>query len=317
MRILTKTKHVGATRRLVATVLVGGAAILLPATVQALSVFACEPEWAALVRVMAPDASITVATHAHQDPHHVEARPALISGLRRAQLAVCTGASLEVGWLPVLQQRAANEAVQVGRPGMFFASEAVSLIDSQAKVDRSMGDVHAEGNPHIHLDPVRLKTVARRLAERLGQVDPANAADYLARQRRWEQDWDAHIARWKTQAAPLAGRSVVAEHSGFAYLWRWLEIRQAGDLEPKPGLPPTLSHLQELLGRVRAQPPFAVVQSLYQDPQAGRWLVDRIQVPLLVLPSTVTPKGSAASLDGLFDVLVDELLKAAQGTPAK
>jgi zinc/manganese transport system substrate-binding protein len=305
------------TDRLGSSVLVGALGIFLPLSAHALAVFACEPEWAALVRVIAPAASITQATHARQDPHYIEARPALISGLRRADIAVCTGASLEAGWLPVLQQRAGNAAIQPGRPGMFFAAETVSLIDAQAKVDRSMGDVHAEGNPHFHLDPARLKTVAQRLAERLGQIDPPNAAGYRDRQQRWEQAWDANIVRWKAKAAPLAGRSLVAQHSGFAYLWNWLEIRQTGDLEPKPGLPPTLSHLQEVLGRVRTQPPFAVVQSLYQDPQAGRWLVDRIQVPLLVLPSTVTSEGPAAGLEGLFDHLIDELLQAVPRATAR
>jgi zinc/manganese transport system substrate-binding protein len=294
-----------------------GFGICLPAAAQPLDVFACEPEWAALVRVVAPDARITVATHAHQDPHHVEARPALISGLRRAGLAICTGASLEAGWLPALQQRAANEAVQVGRPGMFFAAEAVSLIGAHAKVDRGMGDVHAEGNPHFHLDPVRLKAVGQRLVARLGQIDPPNAAEYSQRLQRWEQTWDRQILQWKEKAAPLAGMAVVAEHSGFAYLWQWLGIRQVADLEPKPGLPPTLFHLQDLIGRVQAERPFAVVQSFYQDPQAGRWLVDRIHVPLLTLPSTVTPKGPASDLEGLYDFLIGELLKASRKESAK
>jgi zinc/manganese transport system substrate-binding protein len=284
--------------------------VLLPGRAAALEVFACEPEWAALARVIAPDARITAATHAHQDPHHIEARPSLISAMRRADIAVCTGASLEAGWLPVLQQRAANPAVQVGRPGMFFATESAALIDVRTKVDRSMGDVHAEGNPHLHLDPVRLKAVAVRLAERMSQVDPANAAGYRDRQARWAQTWDETVARWRAKAAPLAGKAVVAEHTSFAYLWEWLGIRQVGDLEPKPGLPPTLGHLQEVLERARAERPIAVVQSLYQDPQAGRWLVDRISLPLLTLPSTVTTDGPTAELAGLFDHLLDQLLQA-------
>ncbi|MGE0798958.1 MAG: metal ABC transporter solute-binding protein, Zn/Mn family [Lautropia sp.] len=300
--------------RLAAASLIAGAISLAPASARALEVFACEPEWAALVRQIAPDAAITVATHAYQDPHHIEARPALISGLRRADLAVCTGASLEAGWLPMLQQRSGNAAVQVGRPGMFFAAETVSLIDPLARVDRSMGDMHAEGNPHLHLDPVRLTTIARRLAERMGLIDPRNAAAYRERQQGWERSWNARVAQWQAKAAPLAGKAVVAEHSGFAYLWRWLGIRQTADLEPKPGIPPTPSHLQDVLGRVAAEPPFAVVQSLHQDPQAGRWIVARIQRPLLVLPATVTPKGPTADLDGLFEHLIDALLEAERTT---
>jgi zinc/manganese transport system substrate-binding protein len=193
---------------------------------------------------------------------------------------------------------------------MFFATESAPLIDARTKVDRSMGDVHAEGNPHLHLDPIRLKAIAVRLSERMSQIDPANAAGYRERQVRWAQSWEEAIARWRAKAAPLAGKAVVAEHTSFGYLWDWLGIRQIGDLEPKPGLPPTLGHLQEVLERARAERPIAIVQSLFQDPQAGRWLMDRSSVPLLTLPSTVTADGPTAELAGLFDHLLDQLLQA-------
>ncbi|MCM5678145.1 zinc ABC transporter substrate-binding protein [Schlegelella sp. S2-27] len=278
---------------------------------QALDVFTCEPEWAALVKALAPDARVTSATHARQDPHHIEARPALISALRRAQLAVCTGASLEAGWLPVLQQRAGNASVQEGRAGMFYAASVVHLAHAHEHVDRSMGDVHAEGNPHLHLDPRRLKQVASALADRLARVDPANAAIYRDRHRAWATDWDRRIEAWEDKAGPLAGTAVVAQHTAFSYLWEWLGIEQVADLEPKPGLPPTPSHLRQVLQRVRDTPPAAVVQALYQDPQAGQWLVGQIGTPLLVLPATVTPDGPARTLEGLYDTLIDELLRAA------
>ena len=156
------------------------ASIALSASAAPLRVFTCEPEWAALVRTLAPDAVIGSATHALQDPHHIEARPALIGLLRTADLAVCTGASLEAGWLPMLQQRASNPAVQTGQPGMFFAAEQVRLIGIPERVDRSDGDVHTEGNPHLHLDPHRLQQVAASLSERLARLDPAGAASYRA-----------------------------------------------------------------------------------------------------------------------------------------
>lgn len=320
--------------------LVAAAALWLAATTAAtaMEVFTCEPEWAALLRVLAPDARVTSATHALQDPHHIEARPALIAALRRARLAVCTGASLEVGWLPMLQQRAGNPAIHDGRDGMFYAYRSVELIDAQvestdttdestdagvrpmrtlAQPDLRSGDVHAEGNPHFHLDPGRLRQVAQALAERLAAIDPAQADAYRARYRTWAADWDRRAEGWKARAAPLKGRAVVAQHAGFAYLWRWLGIEQVADLEPKPGLPPTISQLQRVLRQVGDQPPRAVVQALHHDPQAGRWLVDRIGVPLLVLPATVTPDGPAATLEGLYELLLDELLRAAGGEPRR
>ncbi|WP_119157725.1 metal ABC transporter substrate-binding protein [Caldimonas tepidiphila] len=279
---------------------------------QALEIFACEPEWAALAKVLAPQAKITAATHARQDPHHIEARPALIGAMRRADLAVCTGASLEVGWLPMLQQRAGNPKVRDGRDGMFYAASAVQLIDVHERVDRSMGDVHAEGNPHFHLDPRRLKQVAAALAERLARIDAAHAADYRSRYRDWALDWDRRLQNWEQKAHPLSGRAVVAQHSSFAYLWGWLGVEQIADLEPKPGVPPTVSHLQQVLKQVQGAKPMAVVQTLYQDPQAGRWLVERVPVPLLTLPSTVTAEAPASELPALFDTLIDALLQSAR-----
>jgi zinc/manganese transport system substrate-binding protein len=293
------------------SLLLAAALWLAPLAAHALEVFTCEPEWAALVKELAPQARITSATHARQDPHHIEARPALISALRRADLAVCTGASLEAGWLPMLQQRAGNPAVQNGRDGMFYASQAVELIEAHEHVDRSMGDVHAEGNPHFHLDPRRLKQVAAALAQRLGRIDPPNAAAYRSRLAAWATDWDRRTAAWEAKAKPLAGRKVVVQHTAFSYVWQWLGLQQVADLEPKPGLPPTPGHLRHVLQQVRNDRPMAVVQSLYQDPQGGQWLVGQIGVPLLVLPSTVTPDGPAQTLAGLYDTLLDELLRAA------
>ena len=296
-----------ATRLAIGAAMLG--CLLSPVAARALEIFACEPEWAALTRILVPDARITSATHARQDPHYIEARPALIGALRRADLAVCTGASLEAGWLPALQQRAGNAAVQTGRPGLFLAAEFVTLDDAQAQVDRSMGDVHAEGNPHFHLDPERLRLVARALADRLGTLDPDERDAFRTRLAQWERRWTGRIVEWKQRAAPLAGKAIVAQHTGFAYLWRWLGVRQTADLEPKPGLPPTVTHLQQVLQHVRSDPPFAVVQSLYQDPQAARWLVDRLPVPLLLLPSTVTDDGPARDLEGLFEHLIGTLLE--------
>lgn len=286
-------------------------AVAAPAA-HALEVFACEPEWAALVKVLAPQARVTSATHALQDPHHIEARPALIGALRRADLAVCTGASLEAGWLPMLQQRAGNARVFNGRDGMFFAAEHVRLMHDHAHthLDRSLGDVHAEGNPHFHLDPRQLKPVAQALAERLARIDPASAAGVRERHAAWVRQWDEHIARWEAKAEPLMGRTLVAQHSTFAYLWEWLGLTQVADLEPRPGLPPTLAHLQRVLKDVADDPPRFIVQAAYQDPQAGQWLAGRTGLPVKMLPATVTDQGRASTLEGLFDELIEQLLAA-------
>ncbi|MCE3271341.1 MAG: zinc transporter substrate-binding protein [Ramlibacter sp.] len=270
---------------------------------QALTVFTCEPEWAALARELAPHAQVRSATHARQDPHHIEARPSLIAALRQADVAVCTGASMEAGWLPVLQQRSGNPRVQKGAPGMLFAAEHVTLIDPRPPGTPFEGDVHSEGNPHAEV-----------LAARLQAADPSRAGEIRQRWTAWDADWRARIAQWDRKAAPLRGMRVVAQHTTFGYLWRWLGIEQVADLEPRPGMPPTPGHLQRVLELTRAQPPRAVVVAAYQDPRSAQWLAQQLGAgaAVLQLPSTVTEEPPASTLAGWYDHLLDRLLAAAR-----
>lgn len=290
----------------------GACAGLLAGPAQGFAVFACEPEWAALTRVLMPEADVVAATHARQDPHHIEARPALIAQFRRADLAVCTGASLEAGWLPMLQQRAGNPRLQDGAPGMFYASDHVDLIDPQPGAGLFDGDVHPEGNPHLQLDPRRLLDAARALADRMAELLPAQATPVRQRLRHFEADWTRRIADWERRAAPLRGRGVAAQHATHGYLWHWLGIVQVADLEPRPGMAPTPGHLQRLLQALRASPPLAIVVARYQDPRAARWLAGQLgpQVPLLVLSSTVDDPAVPGALAGMVEQALLPLLAA-------
>src|SRR5476651_2410805 len=145
----------------------------------ALRVFACEPEWGALAQELGgSNVDVSVATNALQDPHQIQAKPSLIARARNADLVACTGAELEIGWLPVLLQQSGNAKVQPGQPGNFAAADFVKKLEIPSQVDRSQGDVHAAGNPHIQTDPRNIAQVATALAARLQQVDSAHASQY-------------------------------------------------------------------------------------------------------------------------------------------
>lgn len=292
------------------------AAVLLwlPLSVHAaLNVFACEPEWAALAReIGGDDVKVYSATTAMQDPHRIEARPSLIAQTRRAGLVVCTGAELEVGWLPLLLRESGNAAVQPGRPGYFEAARYVTLLDKPARIDRSQGDVHAAGNPHIQTDPRNIARVGAALAQRLSEVDPSHAAEYLTRWKAFSARWDAAIARWQQQGAPLKGMPVVVQHKSFTYLLNWLGLREAATLEPKPGVEPSLGYLAEVTARLQTTPARMVLRATYQSPRASEWLAQRANVPAVALPFTVGGAPGADDLFGLFDVTLAELLKAAR-----
>jgi zinc/manganese transport system substrate-binding protein len=284
----------------------------LPLAAQAaLNVFACEPEWAALVRELGgPDVKVYVATTAMQDPHHVEARPSLIAQMRRADLVVCTGAELEVAWLPVLLRESGNARVQPGRPGYFEAARLVALIEKPATLDRAQGDVHASGNPHIHTDPRRLARVGAALATRMAELDPPAAAAYDARWKDFSARWDAAIGRWQERAAPLKNVPVAVQHTSFSYLLAWLGMKVVATLEPRPGVEPSVSHLARVAAQLQAEPARLVLRAAYQNPRPADWLAERAGIPAVALPFTVGGSARAQDLFSLFDDTLDRLLQA-------
>jgi zinc/manganese transport system substrate-binding protein len=296
-------------RLLVAVVLISG----VQAAEAALNILACEPEWAALARELGGErVSVTSATTALQDPHRVEARPSLIARARSADLLVCTGAELEIGWVPLLLAQSANPKIQVGRDGYFEAAAFARLIERPVRADRSEGDVHPAGNPHVHLHPANISKIAAALAERIARIDPPNAAYYGDRVKAFEERWQQAVKRWEQQAAPLNGMRVVVYHRDLSYLVDWLQLREAGSLEPKPGLPPSTGHMTELVSRLARDPARAIVRSAYNDPRSAEWLGQRAMIPVIVLPYTVGGSDNARDLFGLFDDTIARLVAVAR-----
>lgn len=286
-------------------------AFALPAQA-ALKVLACEPEWGALAQELGgPLVDVSVATTALQDPHQIQAKPSLIARARNADLLVCTGAELEVGWLPVLLQQSGNPKVQPGQPGHFEAAAVVRKLDVPTQLDRSQGDVHAGGNPHIQTDPRNIALVATALAARLQQVDAVHAAEYAKRAADFDARWKQALVRWTAQAAPLKGIPVVSQHKGFPYLVEWLGLKEVAVLEPKPGVEPTVAHLQGVLAALKGAPARMVLFAAYQDPRPSEWLSRNAGVPAVKLPFTVGGSEGAKDLFGLFDDTLAKLLAAA------
>ena len=286
------------------------ALLALPAHA-ALRVFACEPEWGALAEALGSDpVDVTIATSALQDPHQIQAKPSLIARMRSADLVVCTGAELEIGWLPVLLQQSGNAKVQPGQPGNFAAADYVRKLEVPSQVDRSQGDVHASGNPHIQTDPRNIALVAAALGARLQQVDPAHASQYAQRQADFMQRWREAIVRWTAQGAPLKGVPVVSQHKAFVYLYDWLGMQEVAVLEPKPGVEPSASHLEQVLSALKGTPGRMVVYAAYQDPRPSEWLSSHAGIPAVKLPFTVGGTEGAKDLFGLFDDTLARLLAA-------
>ncbi|RLT88127.1 MULTISPECIES: metal ABC transporter substrate-binding protein [unclassified Ketobacter] len=287
-------------------------ALLFPLLCRAeLAVFACEPEWAELTRQLGGSrVSVFAATNALQAPHHIEARPSLIARMRNADLVVCTGAELEVGWLPLLLRRSGNPKVQTNQPGYFEAAMVVERLAIPTTLDRTQGDVHAAGNPHVHLDPRRLLTIARALAQRLMELDPEGEPQYRDRIDAFASEWQRRMAAWESRATPLQGAQVVVQHEDWIYFNDWLALNQVATIEPKPGIPPSAADQKRLLNTLSQQPPQLIMLSAYQNDKAARWLADKLQVPVVVLPFTVGADEHSATLPALFDRTLSLLLQA-------
>ena len=277
----------------------------------ALNVFACEPEWAALTQQLAGNqANIYTATGPLQDPHQVQARPSLIAKARSAQLLVCTGAELEIGWMPVVLRESSNSKIQPGSIGNFEAAQYVALLEIPTRLDRADGDVHAAGNPHIQTDPRNYLPIAEALSKRMIQIDPANTAYYQQQLTLFNQKWRAAIARWEKQAAPLKGVAVIVHHKGFPYLNNWLGLKEVAELEPKPGMEPSAAYLGQVLNDLRQHPARMVLRAGYQDARPSEWIAERAHIPTVIIPYTVGGTPQATDLFTMFDDTLQRLLTA-------
>jgi zinc/manganese transport system substrate-binding protein len=274
-------------------------------------VLATTSDWGALATELGGNkVDVYTATTALQDVHRVDAKPSLIARARTADLLIATGAELEVGWLPVLLQESGNSRIQPGAPGYFEATSVLRLLDVPTSVDRSMGDIHPQGNPHVQLDPRNIAAVAKALTVRLAAIDPANAGYYTARGNDFQARWQSAVARWTTSGAPLKGLAVVVIHRDQRYLSNWLGLVEVAAIEPKPGVPPSAGYLAGLVTRLTANPARLILRNAYNDPKAADWLAARTHAPVVVLPFSVGGSPEAKDLFGLFDDTLRRLLAA-------
>jgi len=261
-----------------------------------------------LARTVGGDAvSVAVLAPPDRDAHDLQARPSMIRDLRAADLLVAVGAELEVGWLPVAIDSSANPAIRPGQAGYFEAAAQVALIDAGQPADRAMGDVHPAGNPHLNLDPVRMARVAEALATRLGQLAPARTAGFRARAQAFRAAVEARLPRWQagTEGAP----GVVSYHRDLDYLLERLDVASLGFIEPVPGVPPSASHLRELISRLKGHEGVVIYHG-FDPPRGPRLVGERLGWPRAELPlEPALDAGPEAYLD-LIERYVEAIASA-------
>lgn len=252
-----------------------------------------------LVRTVGGDGvKVTVLAPPDRDPHTLQAKPSMMVALRNADLLVSVGAELEQGWLPSALQGASNPKILPGQAGYFEACAQVSLIDKSNASDRSRGDVHPMGNPHVFLDPERMAAVGRALADRLGKLDPAGAARFRANADQFAKAAAERVAKWKAAAAGAPG--VVLYHQDANYLLALLGVPVLGYVEPLPGIPATAEHLSGLVAQLKGKKG-AVLFTEYQAAQGPEFLARNLGWPKARLGLEAGPSADAEAYFAMID----------------
>ena len=246
-----------------------------------LEVVATSPSMGALVRTLAPDATLTVLAGPNRDLHTLQAKPTMIHALRKADLVVAIGAELEVGWLPAAISSAANPRILPGREGYFEAAAQVPLLEVGGPADRALGDVHPAGNPHVNLDPTRMAQVAEALAARLAQLDPAGASAYRSNAERFAGEVARRLPDWEARLSGAPG--AVLYHSDAIYLLDRFGVPLLGTIESVPGVPPSGRDIRKLASSLSGKRG-VIIYAPYQAPKAPRKLGRDLGWTVAVLP---------------------------------
>jgi ABC-type Zn uptake system ZnuABC Zn-binding protein ZnuA len=231
-----------------------------------LNVVATLPDFGSLAREIGGDkVNVTVLAKSTEDPHFVDARPSFVVSMRAADVLIDGGAELELGWLPPLLQNARNPKIEVGKQGRIQASQGIRLMNVPANVTRAAGDVHALGNPHFTVDPIIAKAIAQHIAQSFSALDPANAAFYEANYKKFEATINGKLQEWGAALSPFHGQHVAAYHDSWPYLAHRFGLDIDLFLEPKPGIPPSPSHLAEVIAQMKAQHIKAIIVEPFHD----------------------------------------------------
>jgi zinc/manganese transport system substrate-binding protein len=293
------------------TLIISSFLAAMPAAQGKINVVATLPDFGAVARQIGGDnIDVTVLAKPTEDPHFVDARPSFVVKMRQADVLIDGGAELEIGWLPPLLQNARNPKIEVGQPGRVQASQGVRLMEVPEQLTRAAGDVHAMGNPHFMIDPIIAKAVAAHMASAFSAVDPAHAAEYQSNEKSFENTINAKLQEWGSKLLPYKGQSLVAYHDSWPYFAHRFGFNINLFLEPKPGIPPSPSHLAEVIAQMKAQKIKAIIVEPYHDRKiatkvaesTGAKVVNFCQFPG-GLPNTDT-------YTTLIDVLVNNLVAA-------
>lgn len=291
--------------------------------------------------------SVTALAKPTQDPHTLVAKPTFKVAAKNAKLFVELGLGLDV-WGSAVTDASGNPSIQPGQPGRVVATEGIATKELPATLSKAWGDIHPQGNPHVWLDPVNVKTLAANIAAGLDRVDPDGKAIYDANLARFQARLDdalyghalveeygasklerlsrrgelvdylkqkgtyAQLGGWLKKAEPLRGLKIVTYHKTWIYFCDRFGITIAGEIEEKPGIPPSQSYLATLIGRIKAEGVKVLFVDTIYPSKDGAFIAGKTGARVVSSPIDVGGAPGTGDYFALIDTLIDRVLTAAK-----
>jgi zinc/manganese transport system substrate-binding protein len=249
--------------------------------------------------------NVTILAKPSQDAHFLEAKPSMILAARKADIIMYDGLDLEIGYLPLIIESSKNPKLMPGQIGNLDCSQFITPLEKPTTVDRSMGDVHPLGNPHYHFSPRRVLRVAEGMARLLAGADKENADYYLGNYKAFAERVNEKEKEW--HAVPLKGRKYIAYHKYFEYLANEFGFQIIGYLEPKPGIPPSAAHIEELIELIKREKPDAILVTPAYGKDEAESLSSKTGVKVIVLPHDVGSMPGTDNLISFWDKVITSL----------
>ena len=241
------------------------------------------------------------------DPHFVVPRPSLIAKVRNADALIMNGGQLEIGWLPPLLNRAGNPKTQVGAKSFLNLSHYVELIQKPQVVDRSLGDVHPDGNPHFHLDPENILHLAKIIKDFLTSIDYEHKQVYEENYNKFFSIWTKKIELWKEKMADKRGLEVIQYHDNLAYFNKVYGLKSIATIEPLPGIPPSSRHTISLIKLMKERKPACILHDVYHSTKTAEFISNKTDIPLVIMPHDIGALDDIENLASLFDYLTSAI----------
>lgn len=278
-----------------------------------LNIVATTSDLGALAKEIGKDkVEVTNIAKPTEDPHFVDAKPGFIVKLNKADMLIEGGLQLEIGWLPPLVLSARNQKILVGNPGYLIASSmGIQILEvPDPSVTRAAGDIHPFGNPHFMLDPLNGKVVAAHLCDRLCQIDTANCNYYKDNLNDFTKRLDQKLSEWQKMIEPFRGTKIVTYHKTFPYFAKRFNLNVVGELEPKPGIPPSPTHLNNLIPMMKNEGVKLILIEQFRERKIPEFVSERTGAKVVVLPIMVGGQKETGGYLALFDYTINQIVMA-------